>query len=82
MATIKLVPSTYYLSNSYYLSVSNASNMYDDTDSTNYATITNSRTSTSSYYIYIRGFNFTDVPENAVVSDFTIRVKCNYSNGY
>ena len=82
MPTIKLVPSTYYLSNSSYLSVSNASNMYDDTDSTNYATITNSRTSTSSYYIYIRGFNFDDVPSNAIVSDFTIRIKCNYSGGY
>ncbi len=82
MATIKLVPSTYYLSNSNYLSVSNASNMYDDTDSTNYATVTNSRTSTSSYYIYIRGFNFDDIPSNAIVSDFTIRVKCNYSGGY
>lgn len=82
MATIKLVPSTYYLSNSSYLSVSNASNMYDDTDSTNYATVTNSRTSTSSYYIYVRGFNFDDIPSNAIVSDFTIRIKCNYSGGY
>lgn len=82
MATIKLVPSTYYLSNSDYLSVSNESNMYDDTDSTNYATVTNSRTSTSSYYIYVRGFNFDDVPSNAIISDFTIRIKCNYTNGY
>lgn len=82
MATIKLVPSTYYLSSSTYLSVSNASNMYDNTDSTNYATVTNSRTSTTSYYIYIRGFNFDDIPYNAVVSDFTVRVKCNYSGGY
>lgn len=82
MATIKLIPSTYYLSNSSYLSVSNASNMYDDTDSTTYGTVTNSRNSTSSYYIYIRGFNFDDIPSNAIVSDFTIRIKCNYSNGY
>lgn len=82
MATIKLTPSTYYLSNSSYLSVSNASNMYADTDSTTYATVTNSRTSTSSYYIYIRGFNFDDIPSAAVVSDFTIRLKGNYSNGY
>lgn len=82
MATIKLTPSTYYLSNSSYLSVSNANNMYTDTDSTTYATITNSRTSTSSYYAYIRGFNFDDIPSNAVVSDFTIRIKCNYSGGY
>ena len=82
MATMRLVPSTYYLSSSSYLSVSNASNMYDNTDSTNYATVTNSRTSTSSYYIYIRGFNFDDIPSAAVVSDFTIKLKGNYSGGY
>lgn len=46
MATIRLIPSTYYLSNSSYLSVSNANNMYANTDSTNYATIRNTRTST------------------------------------
>lgn len=82
MPTVKLVPSTYYLSNTSYLSVSNASNMYDNTDSTNYATVTNRRTSTSSYYIYIRGFNFDDIPSAAVVSDFTIKLKGNYSGGY
>ena len=79
MPTIKLVPSTYYLSNSSYLSVSNASAMYDDTDSTDYATVTNSRNSTSSYYIYLRGFNFEDIPSAAVVSDFTIRLKARES---
>ena len=82
MATIKLIPSTYYLSNSSYLSVSNASNMYDDTDSTTYATVTNSRTSTTSYYIYIRGFNFEDIPSGAVINSFTIKIKGNYSGGY
>lgn len=82
MATIRLVPSTYYLSNSSYLSVSSASNMYTNTDSTTYATVTNSRTSTSSYYIYVRGFNFDDIPSNAIVNDFTIRLKGNYNGGY
>lgn len=82
MATARLIPSTYYLSNSSYLSVSNASNMYANTDSTDYATVTNSRTSTSSYYIYIRGFNFDAIPSNAVVSSFTVKVKCNHSGGY
>lgn len=82
MPTIRLVPSTYYLSSSSYLSVSNASNMYDNTDSTNYGTVTNSRTSTSSYYIYLRGFNFDAVPSNAIVSNFTVKIKCNYSGGY
>ena len=79
MATIRLTPSTYYLSNSSYLSVSNAANMYDDTDSTTYATVTNSRASTSSYYIYVRGFNFDDIPANAVVSSFTVKLKARES---
>ena len=82
MPTIKLVPSTYYLSSSSYLSVSNASNMYDDCDSTNYATITNSRTSTTSYYAYIRGFNFDAIPSSAIINSFTISIKGNYSGGY
>lgn len=82
MATIKLTPSTYYLTSTSYLSVSNASNMYDDTDSTNYATVTNSRTSTTSYYIYIRGFNFDAIPSSAIVNSFTVKLKGNYSGGY
>lgn len=75
MATIRLVPSTYYLSNSSYLSVSNVSNMYNNTDNETYATVTNSRSSTSSYYIYVRGFNFDDVPSSAVVNSITIKLK-------
>ena len=81
MATIRLIPSTYYLSNSSYLSVSNANNMYANTDSTNYATVTNSRTQTTSYYIYLRGFNFDDVPSDAIVSDITIKLKAYHSGG-
>lgn len=79
MATIKLLPSTYYLSNSSYLSVSNASNMYTDTDSDTYATVTNSRTSTSSYYIYLRGFDFDSIPANAIINSFTISFKARES---
>lgn len=82
MATIRLTPSTYYLSSTSYLSVSNASNMYHNTDNTTYATITNSRTSTTSYYIYIRGFNFDDIPATAIINSFTIKLKGNYSGGY
>ena len=80
MATIRLVPSTYYLSSTSYLSVSNASNMYNNTDNTTYATVYNSRTSTTSYYIYLRGFNFDDIPDAAVVSDFTVKLKA-YESG-
>lgn len=82
MPTIRLVPSTYYLSSTSYLSVSNASNMYNNTDNTTYATITNSRTSTTSYYAYIRGFNFDDIPSSAIINSFEIKIKGNYSGGY
>ena len=79
MATIKLTPSTYYLSSTSYLSVSNAANMYADTSSDTYATVTNSRASTTSYYIYLRGFNFGALPEGAIVSGFTVRLKARES---
>ena len=76
MATIRLIPSTYYLSSSSYLSISNASNMYANTDSTTYGTVTHNRASTSRvYYAYLRGFNFGDVPSNATVTGFTIKLK-------
>lgn len=79
MATIRLVPSTYYLSSSSYLSVSNINNAYTNTDSDTYATVTNSRQSTTSYYVYLRGFNFDDIPENAVVSSFEVKFKARES---
>lgn len=80
MATIRLIPSTYVLSSTSYLSVSNASNMYHNTDNTTYATVYNSRNSTSSYYIYLRGFNFDDIPSAATVNSFTIKLKA-YESG-
>lgn len=79
MATIRLVPSTYYLSSSSYLSVSNAANMYNNTDNTSYATVTNSRSSTTSYYIYLRGFNFSSIPEGAIINSFTVKLKARES---
>ena len=79
MATMRLVPSTYYLSSTSYLSVSNASNMYANTDSDTYATVTNSRASTTSYYIYLRGFNFNAIPEGAIVNSFTVKLKARES---
>lgn len=80
MATIRLVPSTYAVSSTSYLSVSNASNMYTNTDSTTYATITNTNASTSSRYLYLRGFNFGSIPSNAIINSFTIKVK-GYESG-
>lgn len=75
MATIRLVPSSYSVSNSSYLSVSSASNMYNNTDNDTYATVTNSRSSTSSYYFYLSGFNFDDVPSDATINSYTVKIK-------
>lgn len=75
MATIRLVPSTYAVSSTSYLSVSNADNMYTNVDSTTYATITNTYASTSSRYLYLRGFNFDDIPSGATINSFTIKIK-------
>lgn len=76
MATIRLTPSTYAVSNSSYVTVTNPEDMYTNTDSSTHASLRNTRNSTSNtYYVYIRGFNFDDVPANAVVSDFTIKLK-------
>ena len=80
MATIRLVPSTYAVSSESYLSVSSGSNMYTNTDSTTYATITNTYASTSSRYLYLRGFNFDDIPDGAEVTSFTVKIK-GYESG-
>ena len=80
MPTIRLVPSTYYRNNSSYVSVTNESNMYTNTDSTTYASVQNTRSSTSNtYYCYVRGFNFDDVPSDAIVSSFTVKIKASES---
>lgn len=75
MATIRLIPSTYSLSNTDYLSISNASNMYTNIDSTTYATVNHTRSRTTSYYIYVRGFNFDDIPADAIINSAIVKVK-------
>lgn len=76
MATIRLIPSVSAVSNSSYAAIANAANMYANTDSTTYGTFTHNRASTNNtYYGYLRGFNFSDVPENAVVSGWTVKIK-------
>ena len=80
MATMRLIPSTYYRNNSSYVTVTNPSNMYTNTDSTTYASVQNTRNSTSNtYYCYVRGFNFSDIPSDAIVSGFTVKIKANES---
>ena len=80
MATIRLVPSVYAVSSTSYLSVSSADNMYTNVDSTTYATITNTYASTSSRYLYLRGFNFDDIPSSATINSFTVKIK-GYESG-
>lgn len=79
MATMRLVASTYSVSNST-VTVSNASNMYTNVDSTNYATITHTTSGTTSYYLYLKGFNFSDIPSNATVNSFSIKIR-GYESG-
>lgn len=76
MPTIRLVPSTYYRSNSSYVTVTDPENMYTNTDSTTYASIRNTRSSTSNtYYCYLRGFNFDDVPSGAIINSFSVKIR-------
>lgn len=82
MATIRLVPSILYnAAGTSYLTVSDASNAYTNTDSTTYATVNNIYASTTNRYVYLRGFNFSDVPSNAVINSFSIKLKASESGG-
>lgn len=74
MATVRLVASTYSVSNNT-VKVSDPSNMYTNTDSDTYATATHTSASTSSYYVYLKGFNFGAVPTGAEVTSFTVKLK-------
>jgi hypothetical protein len=78
--TIRLEPSTYEVSSTTYLPVTDASNAYENTDSTTYATITNTNASTTSRYYYLRGFNFNSIPATAIINSFTVKIK-GYESG-
>lgn len=53
--------------------------MYHNTDNDTYSTVTNSRASTTSYYIYLKGFNFSAIPAGAIVNSFTVKLKARES---
>lgn len=66
------------------MTVTNPSYMYDDTsDTSDYATIRGraGRSSNSTYYCYLHGFNFSAVPSDATVTGFTVKIK-GYCNSY
>ena len=59
----------------------NETSLYRDTSYTSSpARITHTTSGTTSYYLYLKGFNFDDIPSNAQVSSFTISVK-GYESG-
>lgn len=82
MAIARLVPSELYnAAGTSYLTVSNASNAYTNTDSTTYATVNNTYTSTTNRYVYLQGFNWDTVPADAIINDFRILLKASESGG-
>ena len=84
MPTARLVPSSYGRSSTSRVTVTNPENMYYNTDHTeNYCSIRgrNSNNSAYNYYAFISGFNFNDVPSNAAVSSFSVKIRC-YRNSY
>ena len=81
MATVTLVPRTVYNGSSSYLTITDSNNMLTDTSSTTYGTVQCTRTSTSSYYVYLRNFDWDLVPSDAIVSNITIKVKGYHSGG-
>ena len=80
MATARLVASAYGRSNSTYVSVTDPSYMYTNVDSTTYATLTTTRNSNTTYYVYIRGFNFSSIPSDATVTGFTVKIKASITS--
>lgn len=82
MATIRLVPSILYnAAGTSYLTVADQNNALTNTDSDTYATVTNTNASTTSRYIYLRGFNFPAVPSGAIINSFSIKLKGREQNG-
>lgn len=82
MAIARLVPSELYnAAGTSYLTVSNASNAYTNTDSTTYATVNNTYASTTNRYVYLQGFNWDAVPSDAIINDFRILLKASESGG-
>ena len=77
MAAILIYASSYSLSNSTYLSVSNPGNMLGNMNVTTYATLTHNRASTSTYYMYLGGFDFSNVniPANATVTEISVQIR-------
>ena len=77
MAIIRLTPTNFSVNrtSNVQLSVSNFENLYSNTDSDSYATVTHNVNSTSNWYIVLNGFDFSAIPSNATVNSFTVKLK-------
>lgn len=74
MPTARILASSYDTSSSY-LTILNSRNMYTDVDSDTYAQVVHNRNTSSTYYIYVRGFDFSLVPDDAIVTSAIVRLK-------
>ena len=80
MPTLRLTASSYQFStnfgfNTTYLSSTTMSNAYTNIDSTTIAQINHTRSSTTSYYVYLRGFDFSQIPSNAIITSAIVKVR-------
>lgn len=78
MATIRLLPTAYSVSNTSYVTVTNPENMYTNIDSSSTCTIKHNRTSTTAYYCYLKGFDWTEydnLPSGSTITSVTIKIR-------
>lgn len=73
--TKRLTASHYWRSSTTYVSVSNPNNMYTDIDSDTYATLTSTRKVTTAYYVFINGFDFSEIPAGARILSFVVKIR-------
>ena len=75
MPTLRLTASSYQFNNTTYLKSTTMSNAYTTIDSTTKAQINHTKTSRTSYYVYLRGFDFSQIPSNAIITSAIVKVK-------
>ena len=80
MTTARLVASSYSVTGSVVVNQNETSLYANTSNDSNPARITHTTSGTSSYYLYLSGFNFSSIPNDAVVTSFEISIKGYESN--
>ena len=75
MPTLRLTASSYQFNNTTYLKSTTMSNAYTNIDSTTKAQINHTRAKSTTYYVYLRGFDFSQIPSNAIITRAIVKVK-------